>query len=472
MNEVFEITCGVCNKIIRSSKTKPICLFQFSEHLKRNHNLTKEKYLENYTIPQEFIVDKYRARRTSGEFNVTCNICNRIFYSDTKRKCCSNLFAHLRKNHNMGVPEYLKDNHISESFLKEFNEHPCRISKEKYRDPNFTKVQNEKTLNQIGEDEFKKLPTCEICGLKSKQLYSHIAKIHGIKVEDYRKKYKGNLEEENYLKYLSETRLGENNPMWGCGQSENSPFSPQFYIKKGYDEKSAEKLANDLCIKVKKEMTPEKQSVKIEYYKKKYNIGDIEAYDMLYKRQQTNAVENIAERHGISIIKAQNIRDDITKKWLNTMNSKSIEELAEINRKKIPNSISNVSIKFFDWLIKELGMDINNIQYDKNEFWLTYENDNGNKSFYFYDFKYKNKIIEYNGTVYHADPRKYKYSDKPLSFLKSICKDYTANDIWKNDELKINYAIKKGYDILTIWERDVKENKYRILQKCKEFLLS
>lgn len=411
-------------------------------------------------------------KNTEGEYKLQCEICNSNYFSDKKYKCVSNLLQHLKLKHQMTKTIYLKTYRIPEDFLTDHKIYMRTFSKNRLRNPLEIQNKNKMLLDEIGTVKYNELPECKICNFKGKQLYKHVSTIHNISVDNYKKQYEGNLETPEYLKYLSETRLGENNPMWGCGQSENSPFSPEFYIKKGYDKKSSKKLAKDLCIKVKDEMPPEKWSVKIEYYKKKYNIGDIDAQNMLTNRQTTNSVENIAKRLNISTIDAQKIRDDITEKWLKTINSKSIEELAEMNRKKIPNSISKSSIKFFDWLIKDIGIDKNDVHYNKDEFWLSYENNNGNKAFYFYDFKFKNKIIEYNGSVYHADPRKYKPSDKPLFFLKGNCKYYTAKDIWAYDALKTQHAISEGYEVLTIWDTDARKNKYEVFNKCKEFLLS
>ena len=58
-----------------------------------------------------------------------------------------------------------------------------------------------------------------------------------------------------------------------------------------------------------------------------------------------------------------------------------------------------------------------------------------------------NKIIEFYGNFYHANPLLYD-SDKIIS---SKYKKYTAFDIWKRDSDRINLIKSKGYDVLIVW---------------------
>ena len=68
---------------------------------------------------------------------------------------------------------------------------------------------------------------------------------------------------------------------------------------------------------------------------------------------------------------------------------------------------------------------------------------------YLYDFKWKNKIIEFNGDLYHANPNKYIESDTPLSKIKSIKnKNITAKEIWDFDSVKIIKQLVKGMNCL------------------------
>lgn len=72
-----------------------------------------------------------------------------------------------------------------------------------------------------------------------------------------------------------------------------------------------------------------------------------------------------------------------------------------------------------------------------------------------YFIKELNTCIEFNGTNFHADPRKYKANDHPNPFNKK----QTAKSIWNADKKRYEY-LKNTYNIKTviIWEDDYKSN--------------
>lgn len=76
---------------------------------------------------------------------------------------------------------------------------------------------------------------------------------------------------------------------------------------------------------------------------------------------------------------------------------------------------------------------------------------------FYYDMFINNIIIEYNGTYWHADPRKYKATD--------MIKNKTAEECWMKDKFKQNLANKNGYIIFYIWESDYVKNKMHILNE-------
>lgn len=84
----------------------------------------------------------------------------------------------------------------------------------------------------------------------------------------------------------------------------------------------------------------------------------------------------------------------------------------------------------------------------------------------FADLKSK-KIIEYNGDMFHANPKKYNYDDIPNPFKKNK----KASEIWEYDKIKINVANENNFDVLTIWDSEYRwGNKKKILDKCINFL--
>ena len=81
------------------------------------------------------------------------------------------------------------------------------------------------------------------------------------------------------------------------------------------------------------------------------------------------------------------------------------------------------------------------------------------------DFLIKpNKIIEFNGTYSHADPRKYKPGDKIWSKV--------AKDIWKKEKIMLDKLKKQDYKTLVIWEMDLEKDTENIVKKILKFAKS
>jgi len=81
-----------------------------------------------------------------------------------------------------------------------------------------------------------------------------------------------------------------------------------------------------------------------------------------------------------------------------------------------------------------------------------------------YDFKYNNKIIEYNGDYWHCNPKYYE-EDYFHKFKQCF-----AGDIWKEDKIKKEAIERLGYDVKIVWEDDYLTNKEKVIEECLEFL--
>ena len=99
--------------------------------------------------------------------------------------------------------------------------------------------------------------------------------------------------------------------------------------------------------------------------------------------------------------------------------------------------------------------------YAENEYFIKHKN-----GIYFVDFMYDEKIIEFYGTIFHADKRFYKHDDNPNPFDENL----KSKDIWDNDKRRINTIKEKGYKTLIIWEYDYLSDPIETIKKCKEFL--
>lgn len=97
----------------------------------------------------------------------------------------------------------------------------------------------------------------------------------------------------------------------------------------------------------------------------------------------------------------------------------------------------------------------------KRAFPLSY---NQNKNFYVYDIVLNNKIIEYNGDIWHANPKKFDENYiNPISKLSAI-------EIWNKEQHKEKVANLHGYKVLRVWETDYKTNPNKVIEECINFL--
>ena len=91
---------------------------------------------------------------------------------------------------------------------------------------------------------------------------------------------------------------------------------------------------------------------------------------------------------------------------------------------------------------------------------------NGKKKFAKLDYELNNKVIEFNGDFWHANPKIYHKDDiLTLHLVKRRVKD-----IWLNDFLRKQELERHGFKILIVWESDYAENPDRVVDECVKFL--
>jgi hypothetical protein len=66
--------------------------------------------------------------------------------------------------------------------------------------------------------------------------------------------------------------------------------------------------------------------------------------------------------------------------------------------------------------------------------------------------------IEYNGDIFHANPKLFKADDCPNPWFKNL----TAKEIWKNDFLKQQVLIQEGYSIITVWDSEYRDDPEQV----------
>lgn len=210
------------------------------------------------------------------------------------------------------------------------------------------------------------------------------------------------------------------------------------------------------------------RAVTLDNLVKKY--GDIEGHiifeDYCKKQHITKSFEYMKEKYGEDKAKLINKSKALT---IDNFINKYGEEEGIIKYQNAiqynPAFYSKISQKLFNTLDKYLPQ-YNTYYATKNaEYGIMLSNKTYIKlDYYISDLKI---CIEFNGTVFHADPRIFKENDHPNPFNRNI----TAKEIWENDKNRIKELEKLGIKTIIVWELDYRDKSYNIndlIEKIKK----
>jgi G:T-mismatch repair DNA endonuclease (very short patch repair protein) len=250
---------------------------------------------------------------------------------------------------------------------------------------------------------------------------------------------------------------GEKNPGFNHG-GVLSPFSAKF---KHY--KNSEEHAKGLAAVVDKSRStrrshPERRAQRIEYWLDKgYSLED--AVTLRSERQRTFTLAKCVRDHGKSEGTLKWRERQV--KWQRTLDAKSPDEKARINRARTKGRIKSSAGE------KDLLKRIEAHFPDAVGQFMIKRTDHQGR-FYLFDIKCGDKIIEYNGDYWHANPAKYPDDMKFYRGGSYI----TAKQIHERDTQKLDCAREAGFEVFVVWESDFKENKDRVVEQCLNFLKS
>lgn len=271
---------------------------------------------------------------------------------------------------------------------------------------------------------------------------------------------------------ILERMRGSYNPWFNHG-GKLSPFSNNYNHKNKHNKQDIIKKAHNTRVKNKGYNTT------IEYYTSRGHSEE-KAKELIAERQRTFTLEKCIAKYGEE--EGTRLWQDRQDRWQATLNAKSPEEKAELNKKKgltreqliakygkikaqeIISSRCSGIFRSKAELEIESYLRNNNLNVD-----VQFKIKNNKGSIYIYDFFYNDKIIEYNGDYWHANPKIYKAD----SLIKYPCKEpIEARLVWEGEKDKINLLNSLNYDLLIIWESDYKKNKEGVWQECLNFLNS
>jgi len=238
---------------------------------------------------------------------------------------------------------------------------------------------------------------------------------------------------ENYISKYGEENGKEKYEQWMEGSKKRSIWCIDYYLEKGFSEEYAKAKISNI------------QKRDLEYFLLKYGEQDGRKRYLEHNRKKSTSLDMCIEKYG----------EEVGRKKFEGFKSKKF---------------SKKEIEIFEKVISIIG-DSDTFYYEKNQYkiglrkelWEPLER----KTLFldFFDSKTK-RVVEFNGDIFHANPRMYKDDDLPNPFNKNL----TAKDIWEYDAKRNKYLESLGFEILIIWESDYIKNKQIEVEKVINFL--
>lgn len=85
-----------------------------------------------------------------------------------------------------------------------------------------------------------------------------------------------------------------------------------------------------------------------------------------------------------------------------------------------------------------------------------------NETYFIYDIKHKDCIIEFNGDYWHANPKIYKDD--------ALIRGIPAYQIHERDLMKMKLAESLGFRTYTVWESEFKKNKIHVISEVIKWM--
>jgi hypothetical protein len=305
-----------------------------------------------------------------------------------------------------------------------------------------------KIYKNLSEEQSKKA-VIEYQSNKVNTLENFIRK-HGQEEGD--KRFKSYCEKQAYsntLEYMIKKYGEEAGTNKYYTANKNRAVTLENCIKKHGNELGAQIYSNY----VKKQRTNGKS---LEYFIQKLGKDAGTCKYITLNKQKAQTYNNYLIRNNGDVEKAAAAFDTYCKNRYNSVTTK--------------RGVSASSQDFFGKLHMELiKLGIEKIFYASyNQEWII--NIIGKRVVYL-DFFVKSlgKVIEYNGDYYHANPTKFKSTDK----INCYGKERLVELVWSDEKSRLDDIRSVPYikDILVIWEGEVNDNEHEVIKKCIQFLL-
>ena len=267
-------------------------------------------------------------------------------------------------------------------------------------------------------------------------------------------KYKKKMNEEELIRTIIKTMCGENGDNEIIKDYENLFSLPDLQKKYHLSYRAIQRLLKVCNIKIRNISDSGKLISALKHKKicnEKYGVDNISQLKEIKEKKK----KTFLTHYGVdNIWKSEEFKDFSRQLWNSYTTEEKNKRLLGLIQNRKYGRISNLENYVLN-VLREMGINYET-QFKFNNY------------FHKYDAKLSNTkiILEINGDFWHANPNVYSENDI-LNFSQT--NHPKAKDIWDKDKKNKEYAEKKGYKVITIWESEIKKKNDIELM---EFLLN
>lgn len=298
---------------------------------------------------------------------------------------------------------------------------------------------------------------CKICGFSGKSLTSHICRKHKITCQEYVDRFGGPIQTMSVEQKRKLSKIGiekYKNPerrktMSAVQKNGASIFTTKYWIKRGFSELDAMRKVSEIQSKNSKKSNQSEKSKSWMQVKFWLDRGvDQKAAELEISKRQSKLSNRSSKFLGCK-------RTDSSKKKISLAMRQKINEIGTgrwASHFGKFSGRSNAEIKCYTYLKDNVEPKLEaNVPIGS----------------YIVDMLIGNKIIEFNGDFWHANPKLYKPTDelKPCGGPTKL-----ASTIWENEKIRLDDLRKLGYDVFVMWESEWSNERESTINKIKHFL--
>ena len=197
--------------------------------------------------------------------------------------------------------------------------------------------------------------------------------------------------------------------------------------------------------------------------KEKYGVSNVFQLEEIKEKSKQTCLKKYGEENYNKTIESKEKHKQTCLKKYGVVSSLCLEKSRIKNNGNIKNRLTLPHKIVSDFLFE------NNIEhFNEKSDEVKYKDENNKWHYVVPDIiiKNKKKIIEVYGDYWHCNPSFYK-KEQQINFNGHLCR---VNEIWEKDR-KRNEGIKNsGYEILILWQYDIKNNFNFVIKKIINFI--